>query len=75
MKENYNTIANLQLLEDSKNKSKGDTPLIDWVANNAIQSSDMYVDSSVSLDILQFEKFIESRKTNLTKKLKQVLGL
>lgn len=74
-KENYNTVANLQLLEDSKNKSKGDTPLIDWVANNAIQSSDMYVDSSASLDILQFEKFIESRKTNLTKKLKQVLGL
>lgn len=74
-KENYNTVANLQLLEENKNKSKGDTPLADWVTNNAIQASDMYIDSSVSLDILMFEKFIESRKENITKKLKQVLGL
>ena len=74
-KENYNTVVNLQLLEENKNKSKGDTPLADWVTNNAIQASDMYIDSSVSLDILLFEKFIESRKENITKKLKQVLGL
>jgi hypothetical protein len=66
-KENYNTVANLQLLEESKNKSKGDTPLIVWVANNAIHSSDMYVDRSVSLDILLFEKYIESRKEKITK--------
>ena len=74
-KKNYNSVLNLQLLEDSKNKSKSDTPLKEWVANNVISYNDLYVDSSVSLDILDFETFIENRRIKLTKKLKTVLGI
>ena len=72
---NYNSVANLQLLEESKNKSKSDLPLDMWVTNNAIQPADLYIDAGISLDIFEFEKFIENRKENLTKKLKTVLGL
>lgn len=72
---NYNTVANLQLLEESKNKSKGDTPLFVWATNNSVCKTALYVDSGTSLDILAFEKFIEIRKENLTKKLKEVLDL
>ena len=74
-RKNYNSVANLQLLEESKNKSKSDLPLDMWVTNNAIQPADLYIDAGISLDILEFEKFIENRKENLTKKLKTVLGL
>ena len=74
-RKNYNSVANLQLLEESKNKSKSDLPLSVWVANNAVQLADLYVDSNISLDIMEFEDFIANRKANLAKKLKEVLDL
>lgn len=74
-RKNYNSVANLQLLEESKNKSKSDLPLSVWVADNAVQLADLYVDSNISLDIMEFEDFIANRKANLAKKLKEVLDL
>ncbi len=72
-KNNYNTVLNLQLLEETKNKSKSDTPLKQWVAENAINVADLYVDASVSLEIQNFEKFIESRKSKLKEKIKTLI--
>ena len=74
-KKNYNSVLNLQLLEESKNKSKSDSPLSVWAANNGIKHKDLFLEDNTSLDILDFEKFIECRKAKLTEKLKEILNL
>ncbi len=74
-KKNYNSVLNLQLLEESKNKSKSDSPLSVWAKNNAIKPKDLFVEDNTSLDIKDFEKFIESRKLKLSVKLKEILNL
>ena len=74
-KKNYNSVLNLQLLEESKNKSKSDSPLSVWVAINGIKHTDLFLEDNTSLDILEFEKFIEIRKAKLSKKLKEILNL
>lgn len=74
-KKNYNSVLNLQLLEESKNKSKSDSPLSVWAANNGIKHKDLFLEDNTSLDILDFEKFIECRKAKLSEKLKEILNL
>ncbi len=72
-KKNYNSVANLQLLEESKNKSKNDASLADWASRNP--TIDLYVDPTTSLDIMDFEDFIKVRKDNISKQLKRILDL
>ena len=72
-KNNYNTVLNLQLLDELTNKSKGDTPLDQWAKAKGKSNTDLYVDTSVSLDIADFEKFIESRRTKLKNQLKTLI--
>lgn len=74
-KKNYNTVLNLQLLEESKNKSKGDDLLKDWAKENRKNNIDLYLNDDTSLELSAFEKFIEIRKTNLLAKLKTILGI
>lgn len=74
-KKHYNSVLNLQLLEESKNKSKSDSPLSVWAANNGIKHKDLFLEDTTSLDILDFEKFIECRKAKLSEKLKEILNL
>lgn len=68
---NYNSILNLQLLEKSKNESKGDTSLKDWSLQNP--TTNLYVKQNTSLDIKDFEAFIQDRKDVIIDKLKKII--
>lgn len=70
---NYNTVLNLQLLDEATNKSKSDTPLDQWAKEKSKSNADLYVDATVSLDIANFENFIESRRTQLKNQLKTLI--
>lgn len=72
-KKNYNSVLNLQLLEEAKNKSKGDDSLKHWAESNKKTGIDLYVEDTTSLELKDFENFISVRRTELTKKLKAVL--
>lgn len=74
-KKNYNSVLNLQLLEESKNKSKSDSPLSVWVANNGIKHKDLFLEDNTSLDIMDFDKFIECRKAKMSERLKEILNI
>ena len=70
--QNYNSVLNLQLLESSENASKNDVSLADWVQSRGLKNYELLVEPDVSLDIKEFEAFIESRKRVLRDKLKSL---
>lgn len=70
--QNYNSVLNLQLLESSENASKNDASLADWVQSRGLKNYELLVEPDVSLDIKDFEAFIESRKRVLKDKLKSL---
>lgn len=70
--QNYNSVLNLQLLESAENASKNDASLADWVQSRGLKNYELLVDPDVSLDIKDFEAFIESRKRVLKDKLKSL---
>lgn len=72
-RKNYNSVANLQLLEESKNKSKNDEMLSKWFIDNP--TVNLYVDPTTSLEIKDFENFIAVRKKNMAEQLKKILDL
>ena len=74
-KNNYNSVLNLQLLEELTNKSKNETPLESWAQQKGISNRELYLDDTTSLDIMDFREFIESRRRNLTAKLKEILSV
>ena len=71
--ENWNTVANLQLLEGGSNSSKNDTPLAEWVKKNHINKSKLLVEEDTSLDIKDFRAFIETRRSTMKNLLKQII--
>ena len=74
-KKNYNSVANLQLLEELINKSKWETSLLDWVNTNKIKKDDLFVDEKTSLEIIDFKVFIETRRKKLLTKMKEILSI
>ena len=74
-KKNYNSVLNLQLLEESVNKSKGDDALSIWAAAKNKNSDDLNIKPTTSLDILQFESFIVDRREVLLAKMKAILSI
>ena len=67
-----NLLPNLQFLERSKNESKNNTPLKDWIqSGNKIE----YMPSNVSLELKDFDKFFEERRKLLKNELKNVFGI
>lgn len=74
-KRNYNSVLNLQLLEETKNKSKGSSSLEDWATSNNKSFDDLYVKVTTSLDIRDFESFIKDRKEILKEKIKEILSV
>ncbi len=72
-KDYYNSCLNLQLLESIQNISKGDIPLKEWARKNKKKNSELYLSENTSLDIKEFEKFIEDRRKNIHNKLKKIL--
>ena len=73
-KRNWNSVANLQMLNGAMNDSKNDTPLIDWVSKNNIGKKSMYVSEHISLDIKDFKDFITNRRMCLKEYLKNIAG-
>lgn len=71
---NWNSIANLQLLNGSMNASKNDTPLAEWVAKENIDKKSLYVNDTTSLDIKDFKAFITERRAILKNYLKNIVG-
>lgn len=72
-KENWNSVLNLQLLNEQLNESKKDSLLVDWVNKNKISKESLYVDSNISLEIKDFEEFINNRKEKLKEKIKHLI--
>lgn len=70
----WNTIINLQLLDESRNKSKQDVPLKEWVNSCKPDLDAQLIPREVSLEIADIEKFYEERKKLLTLRLKDVLA-
>lgn len=71
---NWNSVANLQLLNGSMNESKNDMPLADWVQKHNIDKKSLFVKETTSLDIKDFKDFISDRKTVLKIKLKNLVA-
>lgn len=74
-KKNYNSVLNLQLLEESKNKSKGDDALKTWATANSKTAADLYIKTTTSLDVKEFETFIKDRREVLVAKMKSILSV
>jgi uncharacterized protein with ParB-like and HNH nuclease domain len=70
---NWNSIANLQLLNSNLNQSKLDTPLVEWVKEKNPDFNNQLI-PHVSLEISDFRIFIEERKTLLRNKFKEITG-
>lgn len=71
---NWNTIANLQPLNDSLNRSKQDKALAEWVAEQRIDRAAYLLPADVSLDIDAFKPFIEARRALLAARLRDLVA-
>jgi uncharacterized protein with ParB-like and HNH nuclease domain len=76
----YNSILNLQMLDENENKSKQDKPLKKWVeqqTKNGDQKRFMenhIIPQNIDLSLNNFAEFVEERKTLLIRKLKEILN-
>jgi uncharacterized protein with ParB-like and HNH nuclease domain len=74
-------LPNLQLMEESENERKNNTPLKKWLLEDTYPNyddqkkfmRDNYIPANVSLELKDFESFYEERKKILRNKLKEVL--
>jgi uncharacterized protein with ParB-like and HNH nuclease domain len=77
--DNYNYLANLQLLEGVINLEKSKTQFAEWIKEKYSKSTDRknYMEKNyipdVSLEMNNFQEFIEKRMELITKKLKEIL--
>ncbi|HHK0662505.1 TPA: DUF262 domain-containing protein [Pseudomonas aeruginosa] len=69
---NWNSIANLHLLNASQNRSKKDMPLIEWLAEKGcgIKRADLLLDESDSLQFQDFQAFCSARREALLQRLR-----
>ena len=73
--EHYDSVLNLQLLEELTNKSKGDDSLSKWAKEKEKNHNDLLVKESTSLDIKDFDLFIRDRKECIIKRLNKILEI
>ena len=73
-KTNYNSVVNLQLLNEFVNESKNASSLKEWIENNNIDKKFHLIPEDVSLEIKDFKTFIEKRMVLLKKRLLEVVG-
>jgi hypothetical protein len=79
-KDNWNTVANLQLLNDSENKSKNKSKLADWVKRTKnYKWSDYLIPEDENGNYIvadeSFIEFIEKRKKKLLERIKESLSM
>lgn len=70
---NWDSIANLQPLNESLNRSKQDQPLADWVSERNVERTAYLLPADVELDIGSFRAFIEARRVLLAERLREVV--
>ncbi|MGN2349678.1 GmrSD restriction endonuclease domain-containing protein [Clostridium cagae] len=78
--ENYNSMANLQLLEGIKNQEKSGIDFKEWLHKTYKSDEDRkeymkknYIPNNIELDISNFEKFMEERKKLMFKKYEKFI--
>ena len=71
----WNTIINLQLLDESRNKSKQDMPLKDWVETFKPDMDAQLIPRNVNLDTSDIDVFLKERKKLLAQKLRDVFSI
>ncbi|GGE43231.1 hypothetical protein GCM10007421_16810 [Halopseudomonas oceani] len=69
---NWNSIANLHLLNASQNRSKNDMALDEWISNKGtgVTQADLLLDDSASLDFKDFFRFYGARREALLQRLR-----
>ena len=73
--QNFNTIANLELLTEPENKSKNATPFDSWITSRDTTFMQRHSIPSLPIYSLQeFSSFINLRRQLLIKQLKQVVN-
>jgi hypothetical protein len=66
----WNSIANLHLLNDSQNLSKGEKMLDDWLSDPSVHlSANDLLAGGVSLEFKDFKTFYSTRRANLKERL------
>lgn len=73
-RENWNGVANLQLLNGRQNESKKDKSLKEWVDAENKTHDDLFLSDEISLEIKDFKDFIIDRKANIKKYIKSIIG-
>lgn len=73
-----NSLANLQLLSESENKSKGNTDFYDWVkgkfGNSETELNKQYrINHCVPTETLKFEDFLKAREAIIRKAIREGL--
>jgi hypothetical protein len=72
-RENWNSIVNLHLLEESRNKSKQDRPFADWLKEQEGLSLDgLLIPTDAPLDFASFKTFVEKRSLHLSSIFKEL---
>ena len=68
----FNTIYNLELLDDSKNKSKNATPFDEWIKSRDNNFKERhFIPQMDSFDFDYFNEFVTNRKKMLVKELQK----
>lgn len=70
---NWNSILNLQLLQDSANESKNDEELAVWIERYHLDRDALLIPADASLDFEQFPDFINKREKLLVKTIKEIV--
>ena len=74
----FNSIINLQLIDQNQNTSKSDKSLTDWIGGNSSFDADFIsrqlIPIGVSYSFEERDEFFEKRKEMLVEKLKFLLG-
>jgi Protein of unknown function DUF262 len=68
--QNWNTIANLHLLDGALNQSKQDQPLLEWFTEQPLSLDMLMIPPQASLEFTDFPDFMKARAEFLTMKLK-----
>lgn len=71
---NYNSILNLEYLNDRLNVSRQNTRLDTWVKDMNIDLDTQLIPKNVSLNFIDFKSFIEARKELLKSILRSIVG-
>ena len=71
--QNWNSVLNLQNLDQFSNTSKQAKPLAKWAEEQKIPNKNLYVKDETSLDIKDFKTFIEDRMATLLVEIQKQL--